>query len=582
MKSNSIMASDMGFKYMGGSTYRLSIKIYRNCLGDSLKTNLDSAFWFVGNNGNRSSALNYLKLTRISIVDVSNVCSSTSSGCNPANTTGSGSGVEEHVYIADLDLSNSIFTTLGLGSSLCELNVIFKSCCRNPEITTGSHGETFFTQASLNICNLNKCKSNINSTSDFYSKPIIYAYCNMGVFYNSVATDTNDFDSLSFKLVKPLKGLKSEATLAAPFSYLKPLTPYCLPAGVNCTPNIKTNPTRGFFFDTSNCNIAFTPTQCDESSVFAIAVQEFRKDSLGNWVNISTISREMQCIVAIMAPNNPPTITGPTVNKVCEGDKICFDIKGTDATYTPYQTIPDTVQMNWNGGIPGGTFTIKNPKDREKTAQFCWQTQIGDGSPVAYSFAVTATDDHCPNPLQSTRSFKVLVMAKPAASRSYHCLDSGRLEMKSNVTKDFVGTPIYKWSVRDSIGNNESFYSTKMLDTAKLKMGEKYIIVHTINNSSNCPVIYQDTVVCYDQVNSIFNAKIIPFVVSPNPLQVGDKFDLPQGFKGQVEWCTIDGKLVFSNAQNPQNGIVPQLAPGFYLIELIDSETKRVAKVLVK
>ncbi len=113
-------------------------------------------------------------------------------------------------------------------------------------------------------------------------------------------------------------------------------------------------------------------------------------------------------------------------------------------------------------------------------------------------------------------------------------------------------------------------------------MGKKYIIVHTINNSSNCPVIYRDTMVCYDQVNSIFNAKIIPFVVSPNPLQVGDKFDLPVGFKGQVEWCTIDGKLVFSDAQNPQNAIVPQLAPGFYLIELIDSETKRVAKVLVK
>lgn len=576
------MASDLGFKFMGGSTYRITLKIYRDCMGDSLPKNPDSAFWFAGNNGSKGTTFTYIKLIRISIKDVTPICSTSTSGCNPANITTSGKGVEEHVFIADLDLSNSAFTSVGLGSTFCELNVVFKSCCRNTAITTGASGEPFFTQASINICNLNKCKNKKSNTCEFTSLPVIFGYCNQGNYYSLTPMDTMDYDSVAMQLAKPLKGFNTQATLSSPFSFLKPLTPYCVPSGVNCTPNKSANPPRGFLFDTLTGEIIFTPTMCSEVSIFTAAIKEYRRDSTGKRVEVSTVRREIQCTVADVGSNNSPTIDGPVTNKVCEGDKICFSIYGKDITATPNQTVPDTVQMKWNQGIPGATFKIKNPKDREKEAEFCWQTRIGDGSDVAYSFTVTATDDHCPKPLGSVRAFKVKVMPRAAASRNYRCLDSGKVEMKSTISAGFQGPAAYKWSVRDSNGNNESFYSTKIKDTAYLGVGVKHIIVHTINNSSNCPVIYRDTVVCYKAVNAIDPIKIIEFNFTPNPIQAGERFELPVNFKGRIEWYTADGKLVYTNIQNSAFGIVPQIAPGFYLLHLVEGETKRVARVLVK
>ncbi len=576
------MASDLGFKFMGGSTYRITLKIYRDCMGDSIRGNPDSAFWFAGNNGSKGTAFKYIKLTRISIKDVTPVCSTSTSGCNPANTKASGKGVEEHVYIADLDLSNSAFTSVGLGSTFCELNVVFKSCCRNTAITTGASGEAFYTQTSMNICNLNKCKNNRNSTGNFYTKPVIFGNCNQANYFNLSATDTADFDSLAYQMVMPLKGWNTAATLSSPFSYLKPLTPYCVPSGVNCAPNKSANPPRGFFFDSVTGDFVFTPTQCTEVSIFTAAVNEFRRDTSGKWVLISTGRREMQCAVADPGYNNPPTLSGNTTYKVCEGDKLCFSISGKDVTFTPNQTVPDTVDLSWDGGIPQGTFRIKVPAAREKEAEFCWQTRVGDASYAAYSFTVMATDNHCPKPSKTYRTFYVKVMPRAAASRSYRCLDSGKVEMKATISAGFQGPASYKWSVRDSNGVNESFYSTKIKDTAYLGVGVKHVIVHTINNSANCPVIYRDTVVCYKAINAANPIRIIEFNFTPNPIHAGEKFDLPANFKGRIEWYTADGKLVYTNIQNSSLGIVPQIAPGFYLLHLVEGETKRVARVLVK
>jgi hypothetical protein len=581
-QSNPIMASDLGFRYIGNNTYRVTLKIYRDCQGDSLPTNKDSAFWFAGNNGSKGTPFYHIRLTRISIKDVTSVCSTSTSGCNPKNTTNSGKGVEEHVYIADLDLTKSPLNAVGLGSTFCELNVVFKSCCRNLSITTGAAGETFFTQSSINICNLNKCKYKQSNTCDFTTLPVMNGYCNKATFFNLTAMDTLDHDSFAFQMVEPLKAYNSAATLSFPFSYLKPMTPYCIPSGVNCTPNKSANPPKGFYFDTLTGDIVFAPTQCNEISIFSAAVQEYRKDSSGQWLKVSSVRRELQCSISDNSNNNAPTVQGPAANKVCEGDKICFTISGKDLISSPNQTIPDTVQLNWNQGITRATFEITNPKDREKTAQFCWQTRIGDGSPIAYSFTVTATDEHCPNPMKTTKAFKVFVMTRLTASRNYRCIDSGKIEMESQVAKDFVGTPFYQWSVRDSNGNNESFFSTKRKDTAMLGWGIKHIIVHTINNSSNCPTIYRDTLVCYNTLNLNRNFKILDFNFTPNPIHVGENFDLPTAFNGHIEWYTADGKLVYTYNEKSMLGTVPQIAPGFYLLHLVEGETKRVAKVLIK
>jgi len=119
-------------------------------------------------------------------------------------------------------------------------------------------------------------------------------------------------------------------------------------------------------------------------------------------------------------------------------------------------------------------------------------------SDVAYSFTVTVNDEHCPKPSISIRSFKVKVNPRAFSTRTYKNLTCGRFAMSAEVKASFKGAPQFKWSVRDSLGANEIFYSTKKSDTMIFYRGGKYIVVHTVNNSDNCPTIYRDTVIIPD------------------------------------------------------------------------------------
>ncbi|MEY3836071.1 MAG: hypothetical protein RI989_1499, partial [Bacteroidota bacterium] len=142
-----------------------------------------------------------------------------------------------------------------------------------------------------------------------------------------------------------------------------------------------------------------------------------------------------------------------------------FKVESEDETFTPYQTIPDTTNLKWNKGIPGAKFTLANkadwPEKRKAFANFEWTPPVGMASDVAYSFTVTVTDDHCPKP-----------------SHTYKNLTCGRFAMSAEVSAAFKGAPQFKWSVRDSLGSNEIFYSTKKSDTMIFYRGGKYIVVH--------------------------------------------------------------------------------------------------------
>ncbi|NBP06782.1 MAG: hypothetical protein EBV15_11315, partial [Bacteroidetes bacterium] len=387
----------MGYQCLGNGRYKLVIKFYRDCRGASAPPSWSILSWYAGNNGGMGTSRTTLSLTRTGIRDITPRCSTSNSPCNPQNTSYTGEGVEEHTYETTIDISKAPFSTSGLGSTYCELNIAYNQCCRNAAITTGATWADFWTTATINVCNLNKSKNKCNTTPVFTNVPIAYACCNQTYYFNNGALDTVDYDSLSYKMVPALAGVPSTSVpYSSPFSFKYPVTPYCIPPGkVDCVPNTSTKPPRGFWLDTSSGDLVFTPTKCDEVAVLVLEVTEWRRDTAKKWVWVGKTRRDMQVVVKDdCGYNKAPTIEGPTTNKVCEGDKICFKIDGKDETFVPNQTIPDTVQLKWNRGIPGATFTILNPKDREKTAEFCWQTKVGQASDVSYSFTVTATDDH--------------------------------------------------------------------------------------------------------------------------------------------------------------------------------------------
>jgi gliding motility-associated-like protein len=493
-----MMGADMSYQCLGNGKYKIIAKVYRDCRGVSLSPVSFGAF--AGSNGsNQCGSVNLSGLTRTGIRDVTTRCSSSSNPCNPSNTWGTGKGVEEHTFEATIDFTKSPLSQFVGKSSCCEITFHVGQCCRNGAITTGASNANFYTTCMINICNIDKTDNKCNSSPQLSNEPVGFLCCNTPWYYNNGAVDTVDFDSISYKLVKGISGLPATAVnYSSPFTERYFMTPFCIPpsaTNIKCVPNINVNPPRGLYFDEDNGDIITTPTKCDEVPIMVIQQTEFRKDTAGNWVIVGRTRRDMQMwVIDECGFNKPPIIRGPFSWNICEGEKICKKIKIEDETFTPNQTIPDTVLATWNGGIPGATFEVVDPTKREKEYEFCWETKVGDASDVSYTFTVRATDQHCTPPMISIRSFKVKVNPKATTDRKYDTLKCGRFAFTSKIPGGFKGTPTYNWSVRDSTGKIEFKFSGKRSDTMNYYYGGKYIIVHTINNSFNCPTIYRDTV----------------------------------------------------------------------------------------
>ncbi len=491
-----MMGADMSYRCLGNGKYKITFKIYRDCRGISFSGPSFGAYAGL-NGGNGCGSVSLGGVTRTGIRDVTTRCSSATSPCSPSNTYGTGKGVEEHTFEVTIDFGSSPLNQFVNKSSCCEVTFYTGQCCRNGAITTGASNQDFYTTCMINICNIKKTTNKCNSSPQLSNEPVGFLCCNTPWYYNNGAIDTVDFDSISYNLVKGLRGLPNNAVpYSSPFTDQYPITPFCIPpTTIKCDPRPNLVPPRGFYFDTTNGDIIVTPTKCDEVPIMVIQQTEWRQDSAtGNWIVVGRTRRDMQMwVLDECGYNKPPIINGPFSWNICEGDKICKKIKITDETFTPNQKTPDTVLAKWNGGIPGATFTVVDPTKREKEYEFCWQTKRGDASEVSYSFTVNATDQHCTPPMNSIRSFKVKVNPRAEAVRKYDTLKCGRFAFTSVLPANFKSKATYLWSVRDSSGR-ELKYSTKMSDSMNYYWGGKYIFVHTINNSFNCPTVYADTV----------------------------------------------------------------------------------------
>jgi len=489
-----MMGGDITYECISPGKYKLTVKVYRDCRGISFTNPLISVFCADGGNISNSVNVNY---TRTSIKDITPICLTGTGPCNPQNTPSS-EGIEEHTFEAIVDFNTSPFKAIK-DAGCCEVKIKVEQQARNGAITNIVAGN-FYTDAMINICNIGtKC----NTSPQLSIPPVAYLCCNQPFTYNNGVREVIDGDSLSYDLVNPLNANGSNETYQGNFSAQIPMTPFCppTPGSINCRPLPNAKPPRGWYFDKETGDIVFTPTKCDEVGVVVIQVTEWRRDSATRkWLKIGYTKRDMQLIVKKCPDNNPPYFGIKNKYSVCEGSNICFTIIAKDDPFLPNQIVPDTVQLTWNFGIPGATFTIVDPKAREKEALFCWQTKIGDARPNAYSFTATAKDNNCSNPSQANKGYLVTVNPKARDTRKYDILNCGWLRFNATPfdtvnynQKNYT----YKYTIRDSTNSGVPYYfGFKKQDSLKFKRGGKYIIEHEISNPPyNCRTIYTDTVI---------------------------------------------------------------------------------------
>ena len=496
VQATHMMGADISYKCLGNGKYKIIAKVYRDCRGVPMGTPTFGAYAGL-NGGNGCGNYTLSGLSRTSIKDVTTRCSTTSNPCGSPNSGFANKGVEEHTFEATIDFNSSPLNNFINKSTCCEVTFYVNECCRNGAITTGQASQNFYATAMVNICNLLKMKNKCNSSPQLSNPPIAFLCCNQPWYYNNGAIDTIDYDSISYKLVNGLQGIPNNSvSYASPFTAKVPMTPYCVPpTTINCTPNPKTNPPRGFYFDTTNGDAIVTPTKCDESAVICVEQTEWRKDTSGVWRVIGRTRRDMQVWVRDdCGYNKAPTLGPKFTYQVCEGETLKFKVESDDETFTPYQTTPDTTTMKWNAGIPGAKFTLANksdwPEKRKSYAWFEWTPPIGSASDISYSFTVTVSDQHCEPPATSIRSFKIKVNPKPKSKRRYTQLKCGRFAMEAY---EIYAASSYSWSVRDTLAK-ELFYSSKKTDTMNYYYEGKYIIVHKLTSAQSCVTIYSDTV----------------------------------------------------------------------------------------
>jgi hypothetical protein len=260
---------------------------------------------------------------------------------------------------------------------------------------------------------------------------------------------------------------------------------------------------------------------------------------------------------------------------VCEGNKLCFTIGSKDDPFLPKQTVLDTISLIWDSAIGSATFRIVDPSAREKEAQFCWQTNIGDARPNVYRFTAIANDNFCGAVGQTSKTYIILVRPKSRDKLVYKKLFKGGLEIYAQPIDSISGLNYrYINTIRDSSNSGAIlFYSLyKQRDTFIFTKPGKYILEHEINNPPyNCPTVYYDTItVTAADLTGIINYRKIDLNVYPNPSNGQISFnsssiDVSEAF---IKVYSVDGKLVAEKQLQAGSTDLSSLAKGVYTIAI--------------
>lgn len=511
VKATTIFGAEVYYKYLGGLKYEITFKVFRDCRGNPLDTALKAEM--LGDN----SKTKRLTLKLISITDITAVCNKVKAPCNPSNTAISTTdpAIEEHIYkdTVDFNTKDTAF------KKCCSIRFGIGQCCRDSKSTIGA-GKKFWVYSELNLCKAAK-----NNSPIFTVHPNNILCC-MQPHYGALGVlDTLDGDSISYSYAEPLEDWKTKISYPSSGDWL---TPY-YPPGIK-TPNPNTDPPIGIYFDPETGEPIFTPMKCGEFPVVCFLVSEWRKDSTGKYQKIGEVRRDIQYIIQTCSGNNSPRITNKVFKySVCAKSKICFDITTEDKPFIPpppaKTPAPDTVNLIWNHGINmGSTFTINNPKAREKSAKFCWTPQESAARDLPYSFTVSAQDNYCPQSCLTVKTFYIKVNQIAKTKITTQKIPTNQLVVKSEVIQPFKGTPNYFWELRDSAGganvqncyyfkSSKSYASNKQTDTIQFRRGGKYFLHHRINNPPlNCPTDYfPDTLIVPKMMEVAINAKIDTF-----------------------------------------------------------------------
>jgi len=367
-----LVGGSMSYEYLGlqnngNYRYRVTVQMYRDCFASNVAFDNEIDIGIYNNNSTKTLAkvLTLPKITEIQVdppaggVD----CNFDSKVC-----------IRQAIYQGLVDVPSS---TLGY-------HLVFRRCCRNTQQNIiDDMGQTYYAYIP---------NTSINNSSPFFTQvPAPYICRNdLASIYNT-AKD-KDGDSLVYELNTPWTGGgKDDPVPELPFSFPQ-------------IPNFDKVLYRNGFTVNNPFGNSGTATIDSRNGVtnllspgrgrysIAIDVSEYR-----NGVLISKIRLDIQMIVIDCPPNAVPDITtsaNTTSFTVTEGEKICFDVIGSDADN-------DNIKLKGTGeifdGINGSQASFSQKTGTGNvSSEFCWTPPCGSARSTPYPATFEVTDDGCP------------------------------------------------------------------------------------------------------------------------------------------------------------------------------------------
>ncbi len=385
-KASHCAGAELLYEYVGGSTYRLYYKFYRDCTG--VPAPIDVQVCYHNTCDNIQYSTNLLPLTGLLPApnprnlsngdDISYLCPGFSSTC--ANPAGTLPGYRVWWYTAVVTLPVQ-----------CNKWVFESSNSARNGINNILSGTSLYVSTTLD--NLDAQGDN---SPNFSTLPVPYTCIYQPYTYNNGAYDI-DNDSLHFDLINPLQGSCGAGANPRPIDFVSPSNTL----GDTDNYNLFNNPlicSYTFQFNNNTGSMYFIPTSL-QKAVLAVRVTEYRKIN-GVPKAIGTVERDIQLVIVQCSNESPDfgiannTLSGGTLDPVsgtiyaCTLSPLSFCYNANSANPTAVLRVTD----NSSTVIPGATVTYSGPQDSIKGC-FSWTPSPTDTG--AKIFTILVKDSSC-------------------------------------------------------------------------------------------------------------------------------------------------------------------------------------------
>lgn len=452
---------EIGWKYLGKDTIKITFRIYRDCNWSVPATSP------IRINSGKCGTKTY-STSRKLIGDVTPVCKNQCSRCT---STGCTFRYGYQLY----ELSATVVLSDWRAKGCCNIIISADQCCRPRNINTGSSGQRFYVDAQLDLC--------ASQPLDMEWKREPMKIVCLGRDYlglNTVITN-NSTDSIVYSFADPKLSASGKTTWSNTYSSDKPFYFLGFPKATSSFP-------KGLHYNSETGEMQFRPMK-EEVTVVATKAEVYQKGK-----KAGQTTRDQLLVILKCPNNNPPVVSGydcsqPTTGSfdiyACAGHQLSFDVCTSD------KDKKDTVFINALYSLPGATDSIINKGDKRQTLNFSWTPDSSHIRKAPYLVSVAAADNACPLEATSTRQFKIYVLPAPKLRIEHVIKDCGKVLLITH-NPDTIKGLFRRWIIDGEFYNRTISATADTFEFNYVKGGFKQVNV-VISKPNHCTVSRQDT-----------------------------------------------------------------------------------------